>query len=61
MGVITSLVETFYSGCRPRTHPIEEYGNCYDSNRRSVMPVGRTVIAINESGEKIVIEDEDET
>ena len=60
MGIITRLVETISFGCRSRTHSIEEYGNCYDNHRRSVIPVAQRVesniiIAVNEAGEQVVI------
>ena len=56
MGFVSRLVETISFGCRPRALPVEEVKNCYDDNRRSVIPVAQEVIvATNECGEEIVI------
>ena len=50
------MVKTISLGCRPRTHPIEEIKNCYDDNRRTVIPgVGQFITAVNEAGEEIII------
>ena len=60
MGIITKLVKTISFGCRSRTHSVDEYDNCYDNSRRSVIPIAQRVesniiVAVNEVGEEIII------
>ena len=63
MGTITSMAQKISLGCRPRTHSFEELKDCYDDNRRSVIPMARAVtpekyiLAVNECGEEVVIAD----
>ena len=63
MGTITSMAKEISLGCRPRTHSFAEIKDCYDDNRRSVIPTARAVVyekyivAVNECGEEVVIAD----
>lgn len=61
MGTVTSMAKTISLGCRSRTHSFAELKDCYDDNRRSVIPTAipvieeEYIIAVNECGEEVVI------
>ena len=60
MGTITSMAQKISLGCRSRTYSFEELKECYDDNRRPVIPMATEyeyeyVIAVNECGEEVVI------
>ena len=59
MGFISGLAQAIYFGCRSRTFQVEEVKDCYDDNRRSVIPmaqaVGEVIVATNEAGEEVII------
>jgi hypothetical protein len=61
MGTVTSMAQKISLGCRPRTHSFEELKECYNDNRRSVIPMARAVFeeelvfSVNECGEEVVI------
>lgn len=61
MGTVTSMAQKISLGCRPRTHSFEELKECYDDNRRSVIPMARALVeeellfSVNECGEEVVI------
>ena len=66
MGIVSRLFEALSIGCRSRTHSFEKYGNCYEENRRSIIPTAPVVIdnkniivAVNEEGEEVIILVED--
>jgi hypothetical protein len=57
MGNFTSMAKEISLGCRSGTHPIDEFKDIYEDNRRSVIPntLYRYEVAVNECGEEIVI------
>jgi hypothetical protein len=62
MGNFTSMAKEISLGCRSGTHPIDEFKDIYDDNRRSVIPMATPVyeeedvlLAVNECGEEVVI------
>jgi len=62
MGNFTSMAEKVSLGCRSRTYSFAELKDCYDDNRRSVIPTATPVyeeedvlLAVNECGEEVVI------
>ena len=60
MGNFTSMAEKVSLGCGSRTYSFAELKDCYDDNRRSVIPVTHDededmLLAVNECGEEIVI------
>jgi hypothetical protein len=60
MGNIASMAQKVSLGCRSRTYSFAELKDCYDDNRRSVIPVTYEededmLLAVNECGEEVVI------
>ena len=61
MGTVTSVGQKVSLGCRSRTYSFAELKNCYDDNRRSVIPVALPAVeeeytfTVNECGEEVVI------
>ena len=62
MGTVTSMAQKISLGCRSRTYSFEELKDCYEDNRRSVIPTADIVteeeefiLSVNECGEEVVI------
>lgn len=59
MGIAASMAKKISLGCGSRTYSFEELKDCYDDNRRTVIPVAQApedvIVAVNECGEEVVI------